>query len=133
MLVVSAWVFVGVHAILAPLVLPFRSANPLGPRWVESRLYVHTPLSPAAAEQTLVIVNAPSPVHGNYLLFLQDLSGGPVPRHIRARAEDRMQRPMPGRILHDELRRLVIRHVIVAAAAGAFADRNPVGVTRPFE
>ena len=33
-----AWFFVAVHGVWAPLALPFRAANPLGPRWVEQRL-----------------------------------------------------------------------------------------------
>ena len=29
-----AWFFVAVHAVWAPIALPFRAANPAGPRWV---------------------------------------------------------------------------------------------------
>ncbi len=81
-----AWFFVAVHVVWAPLALPFRAANPLGPRWVEQRLYVHTPLGPAIGQKTLVIVNAPSPVNAGYVAFLQFLAGKPVPRHIRVLA-----------------------------------------------
>ncbi len=52
-----------VHVVYAPIALPFRAASPLGPGWVNDRLYVHTKLGPAITHKTLVIVNAPSPVH----------------------------------------------------------------------
>jgi hypothetical protein len=81
-----AWFFVAVHAIIAPIVLPFRAANPMGPRWIENRLYVHTQLGPEVRDQTLVIVNAPSAAHAGYLIFRRALSGQPVPRHTRVLA-----------------------------------------------
>jgi hypothetical protein len=80
------WLFVAVHAVYAPIALPFRAANPLGPRWVEERLYVRTPLGSSVGDRTVVIVNAPSPVHASYLILRQELSGRPVPRHTRALA-----------------------------------------------
>ena len=81
-----AWFFVAVHAVWAPIALPFRAANPLGPRWVEQRLYVRTPLGAVVGQKTLVIVNAPSPVHAAYVAFLQFANGKPVPGHIRVLA-----------------------------------------------
>jgi hypothetical protein len=83
---VLAWFFVVVHVVYAPMALPIRAANPLGPRWVEERCYVHAPLGPAIAQQTLVIVNAPSPVHAGYTCFRQFDSGKPIPGHIRVLA-----------------------------------------------
>jgi hypothetical protein len=83
---VVAWVLVAVHAIIAPIVLPLRAANPLGPRWVEKRLYVGTPLDSTLANRTVVIVNAPSPVHANYLILRRELNGLSVPRHMRVLA-----------------------------------------------
>jgi len=81
-----AWLFVVVHALLAPIVLPLRAANPLGPQWIEARLYVQTPLGSSVGDRTVVIVNAPSPAHASYLILRQELSGQPVPRHTRALA-----------------------------------------------
>ncbi len=81
-----AWFFLVVHAVYAPIALPARAANPLGPRWVEERCYVHVPLGSAIGEQTLVIVNAPSPVHAGYTGFRQFESGKPIPGHIRVLA-----------------------------------------------
>jgi hypothetical protein len=81
-----AWFFVAVHAVIAPIALPFRAANPMGPRWVENRLYVHTQLGPEVSDQTLVIVNAPSAAHAGYTIFRRALSGKSVPLHTRVLA-----------------------------------------------
>jgi hypothetical protein len=81
-----AWFFVAVHAILAPILLPIRAANPLGPRWIDERVSVHTPLGRSIADETLVIVNAPSPAHADYLIPRRELNGQPVPRHTRVLA-----------------------------------------------
>jgi hypothetical protein len=81
-----AWFFVAVHAVIAPIALPLRAASPLGPRWVEEKLYVRTPLGPNAGDRMAVIVNAPSPGHAGYLILREELSGRPVPRHTRVLA-----------------------------------------------
>ncbi len=64
-----AWFFVAVHAVYAPIALPVRAANPIGPRWVEERLYVQAPLPPSVEIRTAVIVNAPSPPHACYTVL----------------------------------------------------------------
>jgi hypothetical protein len=81
-----AWFLVAVHAVVAPMVLPFRAANPVGPRWIEDRLYVNTPLEPSLGDRTIVIVNAPSPVNACYLILRRELSGKSVPRYTRVLA-----------------------------------------------
>ncbi len=81
-----AWLLVGVHAVVAPIILPLRAANPAGPRWVEKRLYVRTPLGRSVEDQTVVIVNAPSPVNACYLILIRELSGQSIPRHTRVLA-----------------------------------------------
>ena len=87
---VPAWAlasfFVVVHAMYAPIALPFRAANPVGPRWVWDRAYIQVPLGPAIGEKDLVVVNAPDPVQASYVAFQQLLKGEPVPRHIRVLA-----------------------------------------------
>jgi hypothetical protein len=82
----AAWFFVVVHAVVAPIVLPFRAANPLGPRWVIEHLDVRTPLKTSLEDRTIVIVNAPSPVNASYLLLRRELDGLSLPRHIRVLA-----------------------------------------------
>ena len=81
-----AWLFVGVHAVWAPLALPLRASSPMGPWWVENRMYVNAPLGPEITKKTLVIVNAPSPAHAGYLVFRLGGIGKPVPRHTRVLA-----------------------------------------------
>ncbi len=81
-----AWIFVVVHAILAPIALPLRAGNPVGPKWIEHRFYVQVPLPPGAEGRTLVIVNAPSPPHACYLVLRNELEGQPVPRAVRVLA-----------------------------------------------
>ncbi|MDR3622317.1 MAG: hypothetical protein P4L85_23400 [Paludisphaera borealis] len=76
-----AWFLVVVHAIFAPISLPFRAANPVGPGWVEARFYVQTPLGPSLEDRTVVIVNAPSAVNATYLVLRREQSGLSVPRH----------------------------------------------------
>jgi hypothetical protein len=80
---VLAWFFAGVHAVWAPLALPFRAANPLGPWWVNDRLHVHAPLPPTIGEKTLVIVNVPSPIHAGYVFFRRAAEDMPIPRRLR--------------------------------------------------
>jgi hypothetical protein len=80
---VLAWFFVAVHAVWAPLASPMRATSPLGPWWVEDRLYVQAPLGPAIEDKTVVVVNAPSAAHAAYLPFRQLAVGRPIPRHTR--------------------------------------------------
>ncbi len=81
-----AWFLVGVHAVIAPIMLPLRAASPLGPRWVERRLYVRAPLGPSIGDRTLVVVNAPSVAHATYVILLRDAMRQPVPRYTRVLA-----------------------------------------------
>jgi hypothetical protein len=80
------WTLLVIHAGLAPLLLPLRAANPVGPRSVEQRFYVPRLLAPEVEGQTVIVVNAPSPVHACCLPLLQELNHGPVPRHTRVLA-----------------------------------------------
>ncbi len=81
-----ARLLVVIHLVIAPLALPFRAGNPLGPRWVEGLLYVNTPLGESVRGQTVVIVNAPSPGHAGYLTVVRGSNGLPVPAHTRVLA-----------------------------------------------
>jgi hypothetical protein len=84
--VVLGWALLVIHAVLAPLALPLRAANPLGPRSLERHFYVPGSLTPSVGGQTVVIVNAPSPIHACCLPLLQELNHGAVPRHTRVLA-----------------------------------------------
>jgi hypothetical protein len=81
-----AWSLVAVHAVLAPLALLLRAANPLGPAWVERRLYVRLTPGTDLEGRTVVIVNAPSPVHAGQLILRRELDGLSMPRHVRVLA-----------------------------------------------
>jgi hypothetical protein len=147
-----AWFFVIAHVVIAPIALPFRAANPMGPRWVENRLYVHTQLGPEVRDQTLGIVNAPSAAHAGYLIFRRALSGQPVPRYTRVlapaipsvtvrRLDERTLaiRPARGyldhlldRVFRSERRALVIgEHVKLSGMTVEITDLTPDG--RPAE
>jgi hypothetical protein len=80
------WSFVVIHLVFAPLALPFRAAYPTGPKQIVDRFYVRAALPPSVADQTVVIVNAPSPLHACLLPLLRALDGMPVPRHTRVLA-----------------------------------------------
>jgi hypothetical protein len=84
--VALAWALLVIHGVLAPLALPVRAANPLGPKSVERRFYVPPSLAPSEEGQTVVVVNAPSPVHACCLPLVQDLNHAAVPRHTRVLA-----------------------------------------------
>jgi hypothetical protein len=77
---------VAVHAVFAPITLPLRAGNPLGPKAVMDRFEVKTPLGPSVREQSVVIVNAPSPLHASCLPIQRGVNGLPVPRHTRVLA-----------------------------------------------
>jgi hypothetical protein len=81
-----AWFLLAVHAVIAPIALPWRAGNPAGPAWVEKRLYVGTALGPGLEDRTVVVVNAPSPVHACYLILRREVGGLSVPRHTRVLA-----------------------------------------------
>jgi hypothetical protein len=84
--IVLALFFVAVHAVFAPIALPFRAGNPLGPKALMDRFEVKTPLGPSVQDQSVVIVNAPSAPHACYLPIQRGVSGLPVPRHTRVLA-----------------------------------------------
>jgi hypothetical protein len=83
---IVAWFFIVVHAVLGPLMLPFRAGNPLGPSWVEHRLYVDSSLGPALGDKTLVVVSALSPPHAGYVILQRAARGETIPRHLRTLA-----------------------------------------------
>ena len=85
--IAMAWYLVVVQAVLVPLACPVAgAASPLGPPWFHERLLVRTPLPSSIGERTLVIVNAPSPIHAGYISFLQLMSGQAVPQCTRVLA-----------------------------------------------
>src|SRR5439155_20335034 len=47
-----------------------------------------------------------------------------LPRHVLVLADDRVVRPVPSRILHDQERRRIVSDMIVAPLAGTVGDRD---------
>jgi hypothetical protein len=82
----TAWFLLFVHAVIAPIALPLRAGNPLGPWWVEQRFYVRSDWQAPLAGKTVVVVNAPSPMHANLLLLRRELEGRSVPLRVRTLA-----------------------------------------------
>src|SRR5262249_54884937 len=77
---------VAVHLVIAPIALPLRAAFPMGPEALGRGLFVQMPLDQSVEKQSVVIVNAPSPLHAGYLPLLRELNGAPVPRWTRVLA-----------------------------------------------
>lgn len=78
--------FVFIHLIVAPLVLPARAAFPAGPNGWSEQLHVQVPTDESVENQDVVIVNAPSAIHAAWSVARAMLSGHPVPRHTRVLA-----------------------------------------------
>ncbi|MCC6192685.1 MAG: hypothetical protein IT318_26990 [Anaerolineales bacterium] len=78
-------VMIGVHLIVAPLLLPLTAYSPAilgGLAQASARL----PAGPALLEQSVIVVNAPSFAHATYLPLLREAHGLPVPARVRGLA-----------------------------------------------
>lgn len=85
----TRWVgcgLIAIHIAFAPILQSVRAAFPAGPSDVSERLTVRAPLDAGIAEQTLVIVTAPSVLHAAYLPMQRDFDGLPFPERIRVLA-----------------------------------------------
>src|SRR5437899_9791005 len=47
-----------------------------------------------------------------------------LPRHVLVLPDDRVERPVPSRILHDQERRRIVGDMVMAPFAGTVADRD---------
>ena len=81
------------------------------------------PLAVAIGEQKVL-----PPRRARQHLVFDRNADGPFERrfHLLVAVDHGMQRPVPGRVLHDQERRLVVGDMIVAALAGPVADRQPL-------
>lgn len=80
---------VGIHVVLALVLLVARAAESPGPKSLVDRLHLRPPLGEEVVDQTVVVLNAPSTMHAGYLPVLQALEGKPVPSHTRVLAPSR--------------------------------------------
>jgi hypothetical protein len=103
------WLFIVVHLVVSPLALPIRAANPTGPKRLNDTFYVDAQLPSSVRNQTVVIVNAPSPLHAGLLPLQQAQRGSPVPKHTRVLA--------PG-LNRVTIRRLDERTIVVRPYSG---------------
>jgi hypothetical protein len=100
-----AWSLLVVHLVVAPILLPLRAGNPLGPKWIEERLHVPLALGPTSEDQTVVVVNAPSVFHAGYFSGHLELAGLPVPKRTRILAP-----AIPSvNVLREDAKTLVVR------------------------
>src|SRR5436190_8169681 len=63
--------------------------------------------------------------HVEHLVFHGDADGPlELPRHVLVLADDRVERPVPSRILHDQERRRIVGDMVMAPFAGTVGDRD---------
>lgn len=72
-----------VHLVLAPVGLAARSSAPLGPRWLQERLYIAHSLGPMIATRDLVVVNPPVSIFFMASPLKWAAENSPVPRRLR--------------------------------------------------
>jgi hypothetical protein len=82
---VAGGVFIAIHLVLAPLALPVLCSPQTAARLID-RLSMRAPLDAAAAQQDVVILNAPSLLHAVYFPLEREFAGLPVPRRVRSLA-----------------------------------------------
>ena len=75
---------VAIHAVLAPLVLPFQTWTPALMGIGIERAVDSLPDDPAFANQQLIVVNTPNAFSALYLTILRALDDRPLPTHTRA-------------------------------------------------
>ena len=75
-----------VHLMLAPLLLPARAGNPVGPDWLNRGLYINLTFDESIEDQDLIVLNPPSAMHAAYYPIVCEHEGKPVPRAMRSLA-----------------------------------------------
>ena len=83
---ILAKVFVGVHLVLAPIVLTVHAAMPLGPQSLLESLEVRVPMGAEVERQSVIIVTAPIPIIAGYMAERHAIDGLPIPAHTRVLA-----------------------------------------------
>lgn len=83
---VPTGVLVLIHLVLAPLLMPLRSAFPAGPPTAVRAMSFRVPLDESVRAQTVVVVNAPIAAIVHYLPVIRLLEDEPVPRRTRVLA-----------------------------------------------
>ena len=77
------WLFLGVHAVLAPLLLPLYSWTPtLLEPYIQGAAN-SAPMEPGIEQQDFIIVNPPEPFFAQYLPMVRAAKKQPIPNHMR--------------------------------------------------
>ncbi|UCD27943.1 MAG: hypothetical protein JSV03_12690 [Planctomycetota bacterium] len=130
---VFACIFILMHLIIAPIILPVRAAYPAGTKDSAEDFFAHVPLDPSIQEQDVVMINPLLPIGAGYLPIIRELNRQPVPRHTRALA--------PGwfsvNVHRPDKHTLIIRpeHGFIVAPLDDLVrdDRNPMYVGQRVE
>jgi hypothetical protein len=104
--VVLGFLFILIHLVIAPVVLPFRAAEPMMPKKYINYFVLTTPFDRSIESQDLIIVNPPVTLSMSFSMLEWESRGEPVPRHIRIFTSNLLQ---PVRIRRPDERTLVVR------------------------
>ena len=78
--------FVGIHLVLAPVLLPVTVWNTAGSAPFVDRPSESAPMDASVVDDDVVIVNPPFPFFAHYLQIVRALRGEPIPAHVRVLA-----------------------------------------------
>ena len=104
--VLLALLFILVHLIIAPLVLPVRSVSPMMPKKFIDTLQINTPLDDSVQNQDLIVVNPPVAFFIMPSLAIWESNNQPVPRHTRVLTSSLFR---PVKIHRPDAKTLVVR------------------------
>ncbi|MFH1747016.1 MAG: hypothetical protein ABIG44_08220 [Planctomycetota bacterium] len=82
---ISGSVFLIIHLVIAPLLLPLRAAYPSGGRLAEN-FKVRAQFDESIEQQDLILVNPPSVLHVAYCMIEREVEDLPTPRRMRSLA-----------------------------------------------
>lgn len=104
--VVLAGIFILIHLIIAPLVLPVRAAYPMIPRKFSDKMMITEGLDESVVNQDLVIVNPPITFLMLQSPMIWECNNQPIPRHLRVLTSSRFQ---PVEIYRPDAKTLIVR------------------------
>ena len=78
--------WVGIHLLLAPVLLHNFAGNPLGPKKLSQSFYIEHDFARADEQKELIVVNAPSVLQAGYVRLLRKYDDLPAPTRLRCLA-----------------------------------------------
>ena len=103
---VLAGIFILIHLVIAPLVLPVRAAYPMIPKKFANKLMLTEALDESVVNQDLVIVNPPITFLMLQSPMVWECNNQPMPRHLRILTSSLFQ---PVEIYRPDAKTLVVR------------------------